>query len=156
MNILELPRVSLLDKKQLPTISGVYFVFNEHDEPLYVGQSENIRRRLTRTHHCHDDMEKQENVFIAWLGVAKGDLLSMEKHFISSLNPAWNKVVGGLRPGSGRKPGWRKPNKRDQVLLFKVTDAERAMALAIGDGNASLGVRRALYRATQQDDALAD
>ena len=80
----------------------------------------------------------------------------MEKHFISSLNPAWNKVLGGPRPGAGRKPGWRKPDKRDQILMLKLNVGERAMAQDLGDGNASLGVRRALYRATQQDPALAD
>lgn len=63
---------------------------------------------------------------------------------------------GGPRPGAGRKPGWRKPGARDQVLLVKLTTRERTMANEIGDGNASLGVRRALYRASQQDDALAD
>lgn len=63
---------------------------------------------------------------------------------------------GGPRPGAGRKPGWRKPDKRDQILMVKLNTSERSMANEIGDGNASLGVRRALYRATQQDDALAD
>lgn len=63
---------------------------------------------------------------------------------------------GGPRPGAGRKPGWRKPDGRNLVMMIKINANERAMAQTLGDGNASLGVRRALYRATQQDDALAD
>jgi hypothetical protein len=63
---------------------------------------------------------------------------------------------GGPRAGAGRKPGWRKPNKRTRIMLVKVSDTEHGMALTVGDGNASLGVRRALYRATQQDEQQAD
>lgn len=63
---------------------------------------------------------------------------------------------GGPRPGAGRKPGWRKPDKRDLVMMVKINATERTMAQTLGDGNASLGVRRALYRASQQDDHLAD
>lgn len=63
---------------------------------------------------------------------------------------------GGARPGAGRKPGWRKPNKRDRILMVKLNATERTLAQTLGDGNASLGVRRALYRATQQDEQQAD
>lgn len=51
---------------------------------------------------------------------------------------------GGARPGAGRPTGTTKPNRRASALAVRLSDAERAKAERIGDGNASRGVRIAL------------
>lgn len=51
---------------------------------------------------------------------------------------------GGAREGAGRKPGSIKPDARRLMINVKLTAEEKALALAIGDGNASEGIRRAL------------
>lgn len=51
---------------------------------------------------------------------------------------------GGIRPGAGRKAGSVKPGTKRSMVNVKLTEEEKALALAIGEGNASEGVRRAL------------
>lgn len=51
---------------------------------------------------------------------------------------------GGAREGAGRKPGSVKPDAKREAINVKLTQVEKALALAIGDGNASEGIRRAL------------
>ena len=51
---------------------------------------------------------------------------------------------GGARNGAGRKPGSIKPDARRLMVNVKLTPEEKALALTIGDGNASEGIRRAL------------
>jgi hypothetical protein len=51
---------------------------------------------------------------------------------------------GGPRPGAGRKPGSVKPGTKRSMINVKLTEEEKSLALAIGEGNASEGVRRAL------------
>lgn len=54
------------------------------------------------------------------------------------------KPRGGARPGAGRKPGSRLATARRHLLAVKVNDQERDLALTLGLGNASAGVRKAL------------
>ena len=51
---------------------------------------------------------------------------------------------GGPRPGSGRKPGYRKPDARRNQVNVRLDDAELEKAKQLGDGNAARGIRRAL------------
>jgi hypothetical protein len=51
---------------------------------------------------------------------------------------------GGARDGAGRKPGSMKQDARRAMINVKLTPEEKALALAIGEGNASEGIRRAL------------
>jgi hypothetical protein len=52
--------------------------------------------------------------------------------------------VGGARPGAGRKPGYRKPGPVLSNYACRLDPAERALALELGDGNFTKGVRTAL------------
>ena len=147
MNVLDLPKVSIKDTNQLPSISAVYFVVSQKGETLYVGQSVNIKHRWQGTHHRHLDITKHEaDVYVAWMEVDKDDLLATEQHFIETLNPPLNGVNwGGPRTGSGRKPGvpWAGAAHRTRRIIM-LNDEELEMAKKIGDGNISKGVRRAL------------
>ena len=51
---------------------------------------------------------------------------------------------GGAREGAGRKPGSIKTDARRLMVNVKLSPEERDLALAIGNGNASEGIRRAL------------
>lgn len=51
---------------------------------------------------------------------------------------------GGPRPGAGRKPDPNAAHRKLRPILLNDEELERAKV--IGDGNASLGVRRALDR----------
>jgi hypothetical protein len=52
--------------------------------------------------------------------------------------------VGGARPGAGRKPGYRKPGPVLHNYACRLDPDERALALELGDGNFTKGVRTAL------------
>ena len=51
---------------------------------------------------------------------------------------------GGKRPGAGRKTGSTKLAARRVGIFVRLSEAELEQARAIGDGNASAGVRKAL------------
>jgi hypothetical protein len=51
---------------------------------------------------------------------------------------------GGIRPGAGRKTGSTKPTARRVGIFVRLSEAELEQARAIGEGNASAGVRQAL------------
>ena len=56
------------------------------------------------------------------------------------------KTHGGIRPGAGRKTGSTKPTARRAGIFVRLSEAELEQARAIGDGNASAGVRAALAK----------
>ena len=51
---------------------------------------------------------------------------------------------GGTRPGAGRKAGSTKTATRRAGIFVRLSEAELEQARAIGEGNASAGVRKAL------------
>lgn len=57
------------------------------------------------------------------------------------------KTHGGRRQGAGRPTGSAKPESRGLQVNVRLTDDEFAKALALGNGNASEGIRLALKRA---------
>ena len=145
MNLLELPKVSILDINKLPAISCVYFVINIHGKPLYIGSTVNLRRRWFHQTHHRFDVAKQENAFIAWMCADKEGLVEREDQFIESMNPPWNGINrGGHRDGSGRKPGTHPDAAHRTRRMIMLSDEELEMAKTIGDGNISKGIRRAL------------
>ena len=58
---------------------------------------------------------------------------------------------GGPRPGAGRPTGTKKPGSRPRQVNARLSDLELAQAEALGDGNASEGLRVALRRAVDAD-----
>jgi len=67
-----------------------------------------------------------------------------------------DKTHGGARPGAGRKTGDQGPatTKRTRRLVL-LSDEELAIARRLGDGNASYGIRRALYAAADTEPQRA-
>ena len=54
------------------------------------------------------------------------------------------KTHGGTRPGAGRKTGSTKPTARRAGISVRLSENELDQDRAIGEGNASAGVRKAL------------
>lgn len=76
------------ERQKLPSISAVYLVLNE-SELLYVGQSSNIRYRITGHHRLNEFDARATH--IAWIESGeKENRLSLEKHMIAELAPELN------------------------------------------------------------------
>ena len=90
VDVLLLPSVNLAERKKLPNLAGVYFVFNNVDECLYVGMTESLVLRWLN-HHKLKELQKIEGVRIAWFEVEdKKSLDQTERFFIKDLKPLLN------------------------------------------------------------------
>lgn len=89
-----LPFATLVNRHNLPRISGVYFVL-DGDEILYIGQSQNIRSRWMKHHRLNQlNGMKTENILISWLKIQDLEILPVaEKSLINRLNPLLNRTV---------------------------------------------------------------
>lgn len=97
-DIARLPSVSLEDRKQLPHISGIYFVTGGDGGLLYVGSSVDICQRWA-AHHVAPLLLSLEGVRIAWMDAPRDQSrLDVERRFIKTLVPPLN-VVGVPRLG---------------------------------------------------------
>lgn len=75
---------------------GVYTVFNSHFEPLYIGSSKDLRRRLWE--HRSKNMLKEHLSDILFIGikyVESGDPSPTERKYIRELKPLINKYRYG-------------------------------------------------------------
>lgn len=84
-----LPIDSLINK------SGVYFLINDENEVVYVGQSENLMARIGS--HSSSRAMRSQFSRVAVLPVKKEQLLCTEGRFIQSLQPRLNKA-GIIKP----------------------------------------------------------
>jgi len=83
---------------------GVYVVFSKKFEPLYIGSSIDLKRRLPA--HRHKGQRKLEGHFddVVFIGIkyVEGDTLTVEKEYIRKLSPELNKYrYGGLKVNEG-------------------------------------------------------
>lgn len=140
MNISSLPRLSVLDAKNLPEVPCVYFVVNDAGDLLYVGSSINLRHRWVSHHRA--DQTRQEKAHIAWMVANEDQIREEEERFIQSLNPLWNdrtaNDISGLPPTQRAYPQSTRTNIYipDELL-------ERMRAVAQGRTIAAM-VREAL------------
>ncbi len=98
INPFSLPFVSLINYKQLPEASGIYFV-TSNDEILYIGISTNIRNRWVG-HHRKSELNIYNDVKIHWyLLDDKKALPELEAKLIKTLKPKLNgsKVIVQLK-----------------------------------------------------------
>ena len=72
------------DQSDIPRIPGIYFAWRGGDV-VYVGQSTNLRNRLTASHHILDAGEP-----VSWVFVKKEELNFAECFYIAALRPALN------------------------------------------------------------------
>jgi len=103
LDIFSLPSVSMAELPSLPQCGGIYFIVNETQEVLYIGQSVNICGRW-RSHHIHhavcapDNVEESSRFRAYWLVMAEeSERLKLEialiRHFSPTLNSRYNGVT---------------------------------------------------------------
>lgn len=86
----ELPNISLVDKRHLPSCQCVYLAY-QGDQVFYVGQSLNLAKRW-KQHHHYSTLEAMGSVRIAWLEVSNASsLLKIESALIEWFKPILNK-----------------------------------------------------------------
>lgn len=86
-----LPYLSLLQRKDLPEVSGIYFLINNQGVIQYIEQSINLKQRWQR-HHRLSQLEELSDVRIAWLEVSdRSLLLEIEKALIHWFKPLLNR-----------------------------------------------------------------
>lgn len=70
---------------------AVYAIFNQQFEPMYVGSTIDLKRRLPQ--HRYQDKIKGHFDEVLFIGIkyVEGDPLGNEKRFIRELNPKFNK-----------------------------------------------------------------
>lgn len=88
------PKISPIDIKDLPSISGVYFVIRD-TQVIYIGKSRNINQRWCKYPH-HIESRMSESDFITFIGVHITDLNLAEQLLIEYYEPILNRqyVVG--------------------------------------------------------------
>jgi DNA polymerase-3 subunit epsilon len=113
----QLERASL---NELPEAPGVYIMYGEHDEILYVGKSRNIRERVL----SHFSSTRQHDMCQAVARVearpTAGELgaLLLELHLIKELHPLHNQVSRSKKP---MVVAWREPGA-DGYSRLSLTD----------------------------------
>jgi predicted GIY-YIG superfamily endonuclease len=93
INPITLPSVEFELLEKLPPKPGVYFALTEDDRLLYVGRSEDIRRRWTSRHHRHAQIARYNEVNqvrVAYYLADKFILEALEAQLIEQLRPELN------------------------------------------------------------------
>lgn len=116
LNPMELPSVSLSNRKLLPAASGIYFAI-ANGNIQYIGRSTNINHRWAN-HHRQSDIEPMSEANIAYLLISNSTLLpKVESALIKWFNPPLN-GRNALQPTS---PEYE---KEIRVRLGRVWDEE--------------------------------
>ncbi len=113
IDISSLPRLPLDKRGQLPLCSAVYFALNEANEPLYIGKAVQLGRRWT-SHHRLSQLQKMQNISIAWMEVPRNQLDELEGVYIKMFNPPLNRSP---YPSDGPKRMSIYINPRDAIVI---------------------------------------
>lgn len=89
---LQLPSVSLADRKQLPTCAAIYFAIDSRNRVLYVGKAKNLAARWKNHHRLYklEEIDKESPVRLAWQAWNEEDLGEAERSLIVNLQPLLN------------------------------------------------------------------
>ena len=86
-------KCSLRNRSILPDISGIYFITDEQNQILYIGQAKNLRKRWAgKTHHRYKQFARKglDKVYIYYIEVPISELDSFEKKYIEEIKPRQN------------------------------------------------------------------
>ena len=105
LDLSTLPALALEARKELPAVSGIYFVRNASGEVVYIGRAVNLRQRW-ETHHRARQLKSFTGITIAWLAVEDQALLGeIEAACITHYAPPLNGSTA------------REEGDRDAILL---------------------------------------
>lgn len=86
-------RCSLRQRSSLPSAPGIYFVTNERDDLLYIGQATNLRSRWAgRGHHRYNQLARKglDKITLSYVLAPVAELDNLERQYIQSLSPLLN------------------------------------------------------------------
>lgn len=93
IGLLSLPFVSIENRLQLPSDSGIYFAIDGLGCVQYIGKASNLKQRWSG-HHKHDELSCFDEVRIAWLSVSDVRLLCpIEAALIHYFKPPLNRAI---------------------------------------------------------------
>lgn len=94
LDLLQLPSVSLGDRKQLPTCTAIYFAIDASNRVLYVGKAKNLAARWKNHHRLYklEGINKESPVRIAWQAWTEEDLSEAERILIVNFQPLLNNM----------------------------------------------------------------
>jgi DNA-binding Xre family transcriptional regulator len=102
INLSVLPYLSIEQRKDLPSVSGIYFAIDSLGNIQYIGRSFNIRQRWL-SHHRTKELVAICGVKIIWLEISEVSLLpEIETALIEWFNPPLNGVQHGY--GTTKQP----------------------------------------------------
>ncbi|HST20997.1 MAG TPA: HNH endonuclease [Blastocatellia bacterium] len=89
IKINQLSSLPFKSRFDLPNSSGLYFALNTSGEPLYIGQSSEIRTRVRA--HCRKGFFSSDVISVAWLIIEdKPARIALEKECVTKFKPALN------------------------------------------------------------------
>ncbi|MCT7992451.1 GIY-YIG nuclease family protein [Laspinema olomoucense] len=86
-------QVTLRQRHQLPDNSGIYFIFGELEQLLYIGQAKSLKNRWTgSTHHRYKQFSRKglDKIVIRYILIPVSELNSVEQNYINTLKPVFN------------------------------------------------------------------
>jgi putative transcriptional regulator len=104
-HVLSLPCMAIEDLAKLPETPCVYLVVNSQGKVLYVGKSENLRKRW-KSHYKLSSLIEESGIRISYVEVQEDLLFKVERALINALNPPLNenepsKGIASLRQKVG-------------------------------------------------------
>lgn len=97
---LKLPRILIPNRKKLDQISAIYFVISKTEKLLYIGQTENLKKRWHK-HECGIELDSPKQTSISWIEIEDGNFRKkLEKLLIRKYKPSLNRV--SLKPKKKR------------------------------------------------------
>jgi DNA-binding XRE family transcriptional regulator len=125
INPFALPFATIAAKKQMPKISGIYFVVKGKDQILYIGKTINLRSRW-ESHHRLTQFRNIDDVRISWLEISDGSLLgTIEDVLINYFSPVYNRAKSLKQESKNSKYGKVITNLRSKVGLTQKEVADR-------------------------------
>lgn len=121
-DILSLPSVALIDARQLPERSGVYFAIIDNRQIAYVGVTWSFRQRW-RAHHKRLALEQLGSVTVHYLEAAEAIMCDIEQDVIDLFRPHLNGAPSIVGPR--RTPGQHLPKALE---TYKANPPDRPSA----------------------------
>ena len=86
-------KCTLRNRSLLPKIPGIYFIADEENQMLYIGQAKNLRKRWAgKTHHRYKQFARKglDKIYIYYIEALLSELDSLEKKYIEEIKPLQN------------------------------------------------------------------
>ncbi len=86
-------KCSLRNRSLLAALPGIYFIADEQNQILYIGQAQNLRKRWAgKTHHRYKQFARKglDKIYIYYIEAPLSELDNLEKKYIEEIKPLQN------------------------------------------------------------------